>query len=197
MTFSRQSGCTSAATCPSLLTIMTIFCSAANDAITFFTRGSEARTTRSISLSSFARSCTGTSSGVLGEIIQCMTRDRRADLHGGGHVAAMIGDRARGLGRKPHPVDRHLVGVGVAGAILGADAHADAVADALAGVIHHRFFEPEPLGAAILEVEIGVVGLAFERAAEDAFERAVVHAESVEEKFIGSNEFVGHCICRL
>ena len=126
-----------------------------------------------------------------------MTRDRSTDLHGSRRGAALIGDRARGLGRKAHPVDRDFVGIRVAGAILGAHAHADAVADALAGVIHHRFFEPEALGAAVLEVEIGVVGLAFERAAEDSLERAVVHAESVQEKFIGSNEFVGHYICRL
>ena len=126
-----------------------------------------------------------------------MTRDRSADLHRGRHRAALIGDRARSLGRKAHSIDCYFVGVRVAGAILGAYAHADAVADALAGVIHHRFFEREALGAAVLEVEIGVVGLAFERAAEDSLECAVVHAESVEEEFIGSNKFVGHYFCRL
>ena len=126
-----------------------------------------------------------------------MARDRRADLHGGGRRAALIGDRARGLGRQAHPVDSDFVGIRVAGAILGAYAHADAVADALAGVIHHRLFEREPLAAFVLEVEIGVVGLAFERAAEDSLERAVVHAETVEEEFIGSNKFVGHYFCRL
>src|SRR5208337_5349702 len=85
-----------------------------------------------------------------------------------------------------HPVNGDFVGIRVARAILGADANADAVADALAGVIHHRLFEREALGAAILEVEIGVVSLAFERAAEDSLERAVVHSETVEEKFIGA-----------
>jgi hypothetical protein len=99
--------------------------------------------------------------------------------------------------RKAHPVYCDFVGICVAGAILGTDTNADAVADALAGVIDHRLFEREALGAAILEVEIGVVRFAFERAAEDSLERAVVHAKTVEEKFIGSNKFVRHYFCRL
>ena len=128
------------------------------------------------------------------KIVERVTRDRSADLHRGGHRAALIGNRAGSLGRQAHPVDRDLVGIRVAGAILGAHAHADAMADALVGVIHHRFFEREAFCAFVLEVEIGVVGLSFERTAEDSLERAVVHAESVQEKFIGSNKFVGHII---
>ena len=134
---------------------------------------------------------------MLGRSYSAWRCDRSADLHRGGRRTALIGDSASSFGRKAHPVDRDLVGVRVAGAILGTHAHADAVADAFAGVIHHRFFEREPFTAFVLEVEIGVVGLAFERAAEDSLERAVIHAESIQEKFIGSNQFVGHYICRL
>ena len=96
---------------------------------------------------------------------------------------AGVGDRARGLGRDAHAIDGDLVRIRVAGAILGAYAHADALADALAGVIHHRLFERERLGIAILEIEVGIVGLAFERGAEDLLERGFVHAETVQEKF--------------
>src|ERR1700687_1762552 len=111
-------------------------------------------------------------------------RDWISDLDRRGRGAALIGDRAGSLRRQAHPVDRHLVGVGVAGAIVGAYAHADAVADRFAGVIDHRLLESEALTAAVLEVEIGEIRLAFQRAAENSLERTVVHAESVKEEFI-------------
>jgi hypothetical protein len=107
-----------------------------------------------------------------------------ADLYGARHLAALIGDRAGGLGGDPHPIDRHLVGVRIARAILRTDPHTDAVRNALRGMVNHRLFEAQPLGAAILEVKVGVIGLALEGATEDSFERAFIHPKSVQEKLV-------------
>ena len=100
------------------------------------------------------------------ELVERMTRDRAANLHRRGCVAAAMRDRAGGFGRQAHAVDRNFVGVGVAGAVFGAHAHADAVAQALAGVVDDRVFQTEPFGAPVLEVEIGIVGLALQRGAQ-------------------------------
>ena len=126
------------------------------------------------------------------EFVQRVTRHRAADLHRRGSVAAAVSDRAGGLGGQPHPIDRDLVGVGVAGAVFGAHSHADAVAQALAGAVDDRIFKAETLGAAILEVEIGIVRLAFECGAQGSFERALGHPEAAQEKLVRLNQFVGH-----
>ena len=121
-----------------------------------------------------------------------MPRHRTTHLHRGMRGGAAVGDRARGLGRDSHTIEGHFVGVCVAGAILGAHAHPHAMRNGFARMVDHRFFEREPFGATVLEKQIGIIGLAFERVAQNPLEPALVHAESIQEELLRPDQIVRH-----
>src|SRR5262249_22978211 len=127
-------------------------------------------------------------------LVKCVAWHRRSDLQRG-YFGALIGDSARRLGRQPHPIDGYLVGVGIPGAVLDIDPNADAMADALGRVIDHRLFESERLRILVLEIEIGVVRLAFQGGAENALEGTFTHSEAVAKESFGVCQFLRHRVC--
>src|SRR5690349_11937645 len=104
-----------------------------------------------------------------------MSPDWLSHLHCGWPLTTRIGDCPGGLGSQTHTIEGHLVRVGITGAFLGANSHTDAMGNALRGVIDYGFLETKSLSAAILEVQIGIIGFALESAAQGSFQDALVH----------------------
>ena len=110
--------------------------------------------------------------------VQLMPGGARPDLHGAGFFSALVRDRARGLRRQAHPVHGHLVGIGVAGAILGADPHANSLGDALGGLADDRLLQSKRLGTAKFEKKVGIIRLALQRRPQRPFKRPLVQTEA-------------------
>ena len=126
--------------------------------------------------------------------VKLVPRDARANLHRAGVVAVLIGDHAGGLRRQAHPVNRHLIGIGITGAILRADPDPDPLRDALGGLADDRLLQRQGLGAAELEIEIGIIGLALQRRSQRPFKGALIETEAVEKKSIRLDQFICHLV---
>jgi hypothetical protein len=91
-----------------------------------------------------------------------------------------------------------VVGVRVAGAGAGLRANAGALADVARGLLHRPFLEDDLFVDAVLQVDVGVVDAALQRAAQDPLHQRWRHVEAVGEEALGPDESrVAHVSIRL
>jgi hypothetical protein len=105
-------------------------------------------------------------------------------------------DGAGGVGGGAERRQADVVGIGKGGLLAADRAHADALVDVEAARLDLALFQAPALGAAVLEVQVGVVDVVGEQAAEHR--RQLVGVESVRRQqrgLCGSEKLLG-CLDR-
>jgi len=108
----------------------------------------------------------------------CRFRELRRRV--GALRAAAGGDRAHRFGGVTERQRADIVGIGESRFLAGDRPHADALVDVEAARFDDAFFEAPGLGAAVLEIEIGVIDFVRHDRAEHLAE--VVHVEPVRRQ---------------
>ena len=182
----RTSGRTSAARWPSERAMKITSYSEARLAITWMTRGSMARAF----FSSRSSSVTLAASSRLASGSTALYSRRPSPRCATPQSAVLPGarDRAGGVGCRAERVEADVVGIGERGLLARDRAHADALVDVEAAGLDLAFFQAPAFGTRILEIQVGVVDVMREQAAEHRRELVGVEAVRRQQRGLGGME---------
>ena len=86
-----------------------------------------------------------------------------------------------------------VVGVGKSGFVAGNGAHAHALVDAEAARFNNALFQAPAFAAGVLEIQVGVVHLVAQHAAQGGVDHAFVHTVGCQQQLLG-NGYLAHVL---
>jgi hypothetical protein len=66
------------------------------------------------------------------------------------------------------------------------------VGNAFRSLVDHRFLEPQAFGTPVLKIQVGVIGFALKRVAQNPLERSLGHPEAGHEEAFRFHYFIRH-----